>query len=183
MKDSHQKLVLKPFSAENKPDNCHINALLEKEGASFKVVFELTAGLVDLKFPVFHPASAQRKDKLWEHTCFEIFVGQHGMTNYREINLSPAGDWNVYSFSGYREEMKQDNYFEALPFEVKIMSDQELKLEIKIDLKMLQDSSDIDVGLSAVLELNNGEKSYWAVNHPGVVPDFHAREGWIQNPT
>jgi hypothetical protein len=31
-----------------------------------------------------------------------------------------------------------------------------------------------ELGLSAVLEENDGTKSYWALAHPGDKPDFHA---------
>ena len=132
----------------------------------------------DLIIPDYHPSKTQRKERLWEHTCFEIFFAQKGMPNYWEFNLSPSGDWNTYSFSSYRQGMKQETYFDALPFKVEIRSDQKLKLDTVIDLKFVQDLSSIDIGLSAVLEHNNGTKSFWAVNHPGKVPDFHDREGW-----
>jgi len=181
MSEYTQKLSLKPFSAENAPDNCRINAVLTKKGTSLKVVFELTAGSADLIIPVFQPAGAQRKEKLWEHTCFEIFLAQSGMPKYWEFNLSPSGDWNIYTFSGYREGMKQEICFHNIPFEVIVLSRQALKLETSIDLKVLEDCSGIDVGLSTVLEQSAGAKSYWALNHPGDIPDFHARKGWLKS--
>jgi hypothetical protein len=181
MKESWQKVVLKPFSAENVPDNFRINVFHVKGGTVLKIIFELNAGLADLNIPIFKPAIAQRKDNLWEHTCFEIFLGQHGMQDYREFNLSPAGDWNVYSFSGYRQGIKPEMHFNTLPFDVEIVSDQELKLAVTIDLKILQDYSVIDVGLSAVLEQVNGVITWWAIDHQEDVPDFHAKEGWLKS--
>ena len=176
---STQKIQLQPFSLENTPDDCQINVLLSNYGSVLKIAFELTSRLVELRIPDFNPAKAQRKDNLWEHTCFEIFLGQHGTSGYWEFNLSPSGDWNVYSFSGYRQEMKPERSFDTLPFEVKILSEQTFKLETAIDLKFFQGFSDINIGLSAVLERNDGYKSYWASSHPGDTPDFHAREGWL----
>lgn len=145
------------------------------------VVFELTGVLADLNISYFQHSNAQRKDNLWEHTCFEIFLAETGMQNYWEFNLSPSGNWNVYSFSGYRKGMKPEIYFDKLQFEVKILSGILLKLKTTIDLKFFQYYLDIDVGLSAVIEKNNGVKSYWAVRHPGGIPDFHAREGWLKS--
>jgi hypothetical protein len=34
-------------------------------------------------------------------------------------------------------------------------------------------SSPLHLGLSAVLEATNGDKSYWALAHPPGKPDFH----------
>lgn len=178
MTESPKKFMLKSFSTENAPEDCHINAQLSIDGSLLKIDYELTARLADLKIPVFESTRRQRRDRLWEHTCFEIFLAQQGIPDYWEFNLSPSGDWNVYSFSGYREGMKPEKFFYTLPFNVKILSDQKLKIETAVDLRFLQNLSDLIVGLSAVIEQNNGTKSYWALEHPKDCPDFHARDGW-----
>ncbi len=177
--EATQSIMLKPFSSENAPRDCRINALLSKEGASLKVAFEVTAILTDLNILDLEPAKAQRKDKLWEHTCFEIFLAQKNEPNYWEFNLSPSGNWNVYSFTDYRKGMKPEILFDALPFDVKILSDRKLKLETAIDLRFIQEYSYLNVGLSAVIEPNDGVISYWSVDHPKDIPDFHARKGWL----
>jgi hypothetical protein len=33
-------------------------------------------------------------------------------------------------------------------------------------------------GFTAVLELEDGSLSYWALHHPKPQPDFHDRGGW-----
>lgn len=178
---SVQNLHLQPFSAENTPEDCRINVLLSRDETSLQVVFELDAKLTDLIIPDYDFTKLQRRDNLWEHTCFEVFLAQKGMPNYWEFNLSPSGDWNVYSFKGYREGMRQETYFNILPFEVKILSGRIFKLEITIDLKFFQDFSDIDLGLSSVLEWSDGVKSYWAVRQHGDIPDFHVRTDWLES--
>ena len=175
-----KKYKLQSFSRETIPQDCNINVLFSKDAITLQVVFELTAKLNDLIIPVFDLSRAKRKDRLWEHTCFEIFLGEDGRSNYREFNLSPSGEWNVYAFSDYREGMKQESSFDILPFEVKIFSEQELSLSIAFDLDTIPALSDLKVGISSVLERKDGVKSYWAFSHSGEVPDFHAREGWIQ---
>lgn len=35
------------------------------------------------------------------------------------------------------------------------------------------------LGLSAVVEENDGTKSYWALAHPGRRPDFHHAESFV----
>ena len=176
-----QKVILNPFLSENTAENFQISVLLSYNKKSLHFDFQLTGKIDDLAISTFEPAKAQRKDRLWEHTCFEIFLGKHGMPDYLEFNLSPSGDWNVYSFSGYREGMRPAVCFDTLPFEIKILPVQTLKLKAAIDLKVLKDYSDIDVGLSAILEQKDGIKSYWAVSHPGDIPDFHSKEGWLKS--
>ena len=44
------------------------------------------------------PAAAEtprRRDRLWEETCLELFLGTADSGEYWEFNLSPAGHWNV----------------------------------------------------------------------------------------
>jgi hypothetical protein len=181
----HETLVnnlqLQPFSGKNNTEDCLFNVMLSKVGTVLQVVFEIDTQLRELRIPVFDPSKIQRKERLWEHTCFEIFIGKSDERNYWEFNLSPSGDWNVYSFSGYREGMKPESCFDKLPIKVKTLSWHEFRLETTIDLRFFVDFSDVDVGLSAVLEWKDGVKSYWAVSHQGECPDFHARGGWLKS--
>ena len=173
-------LMLFPFSGEIPLKDCRIAARLSLGETTLQVEYRLYTNLANLIIPVFDPSKAERKNNLWEHTCFEIFLGEGGRSNYWEFNLSPSGEWNVYAFSDYREGMKQELSFDMLPFEVNILSGQELSLETTIDLDIIPVLSDLKTGISSVLEQKNGMKSYWALSHPGEVPDFHARESWIQ---
>ena len=177
---SVQNLQLQPFSAENAPEDCLINVFLSRDGDGLQVVFELDANLTDLIIPDFDSSKVQRLDNLWEHTCFEVFIAQKDMPNYWEFNLSPSGDWNIYSFTYYRKGMKPEMLFKALPLDVVIMSERKLNMRTAIDLDLIPLSTDLVIGISAVLEDREGVKSYWAVNHPGKMPDFHARAGWLQ---
>lgn len=174
-----QRHILQPFSPESTPGDCQIDTLISNDSSRLKIVFELAAKLDVLVIPAFEPSKARRKDNLWEGTCFEIFLGPSGLPNYWEFNLSPLGNWNVYSFAGYREGMKPDLHFDKLLYEIEILSENKLKLETAIDTKLFKSFSGIDVGLSAVLERSDGVKSYWSMSHPEDIPDFHAREGWL----
>src|SRR6185369_3516590 len=49
-----------------------------------------------LKIPVI--VTAQRTDRLWEHTCFEVFLRQDESANYYEFNFSPSSEWAAYVF-------------------------------------------------------------------------------------
>ena len=179
-RQDHQKIALQPFQREKSPQDCGIIVLFSIDKTVLQVVFNLTARLDDLAIPEFEPSKAQRRDNLWEHTCFEVFLGRENRPDYWEFNFSPSGDWNVWSFSGYRQGMQPETCFPEFPFEVKMLSESELRVEIYIDLNLLSVFSGLDTGISVVLEEKNGEKSYWTLSHPGKVPDFHAREGWLK---
>src|SRR5262245_27726282 len=45
-------------------------------------------------------------DRLWEHTCFELFVRLPGGTAYCELNFATSGAWAAYRFGAYREGME-----------------------------------------------------------------------------
>ena len=138
----------------------------------------------------------QRRDGLWQHTCFEAFGGVLGSDDYWEFNLAPSGDWNVYRFASYRERQVLEQSYGALP--LKVMGPRTappaadcrltppcalLELDLRCSLppllqERLQTGSTLELGLTAVLEHPGGELSYWALNHPGPEPDFHDRRGW-----
>lgn len=180
LQGSVQNLQLSPFSIENTPEDCLINVMLSKVETGLQVVFELDTQLSNLIIPDFDLLKIQRTDKIWQHTCFEIFLAQRSSPEYWEFNFSPSGNWNVYRFSGFRQGMRQETAFKSLPFKVQRLSEDILRLTVIIDLNLISVNSEIDVGISTVLERKDGVKSYWSLSHPREVPDFHASESWIR---
>jgi hypothetical protein len=139
----------------------------------------------------------QRRDGLWQHTCFEAFVGVLGSEPYWEFNLAPSGDWNVYRFDGYRDGQAPEVVDGPLPLTVmgpraapaaadcRLTAPRALlELDLCCSLPPLlqerwQAGSTLELGLTAVLEGRDGDLSYWALQHPGSEPDFHDRRGWL----
>lgn len=124
----------------------------------------------------------QRRDGLWQHTCFEAFVAEPGREAYWEFNLAPSGHWAVYRLARYRDGLEPDPSYDALPFAVLLQPAEagEITLELHCPLPAsLTSAAELVVGLTAVLEDQRGDLSYWALNHPGAAPDFHDRRGWI----
>jgi hypothetical protein len=160
-------------------EECRISVKIVKYIEHLHISFELRKLPDSVVIPLFDPSRAKRKDNLWEHTCLEIFIGSKYGEAYKEFNLSPSGDWNVYSFKGYRKGMISDHAFTSLPFDVLLIPVRGLDLKIEIDNDLVPITADTLIGISAVLEHSNGIKSYWAINHPKPTPDFHAKEGWI----
>ncbi len=170
---------MQPFQGKANPEDCRINVKITKSLESLHVSFELRTPLDSLVIPLFDPSRAKRTDTLWEHTCFEMFIGSKDKEDYYEFNLSPSGAWNVYSFKGYREGMIVDPAFTSLLFDVRIIPERGVDLTVEIDNELVPITADTVIGISAVLEHSNKIKSYWAINHLKPTPDFHAKEGWV----
>ena len=120
---------------------------------------------------------SQRMDGLWQNTCFELFLGEPRTERYSEFNFSPSGNWAAYSFDHYRNGM--DPLALAQSPEIYMdFSDTHMALEVTFGLPDIWMREEFDAGLSAVIEMQDGEKSLWALAHPAANPDFHHRDGF-----
>ena len=126
------------------------------------------------------PASAapRRCYDLWTSTCFEFFLAEPSAEPYWEVNLAPNGDWNLFRLSGYRQGLAPDPAIDALPFVVE-RAGGGLDLLVTLDLGALPLAGrPLELAVTAVVELRDGEILYWALAHPGEQADFHWREGF-----
>jgi len=147
-------------------------------GGGLRLVYRLQADLDALRLPLAAPPNAA--DGLWQHTCFEAFVGRAGEAAYLEFNFSPSGEWAAYRFCASRERDPQ-----ALPphpprQQVRRESGT-LIAEILLDAAALPPrapDAQLQIGLSAVIESAGGNLSYWALHHPRPKPDFHDRRAF-----
>ena len=114
-------------------------------------------------------SSLERKDNLWRSTCLELFLSSPDDSSYLEINLSPSGAWNSYSFSGYREGMKTAPDIELDEFRV----DRPGVISASFLIGRL--SGPVLFGPATILADKNGRLRYFATKH-GETPDFHNRE-------
>ena len=133
--------------------------------------------IILLPTPVDFPS---RKDDLWRATCFEFFIAIKDQPQYWEFNMSPSGNWNVYAMDAYRQvNMREEVAFTQLPFEFKKTND-EILLNISVDLNpILQPESIVELGVTIIIQTNDGSESYWALAHPGPQADFHLRDSFI----
>ena len=119
----------------------------------------------------------QRTDNLWETTCFELFLRKPDEPEYCELNFSPSGNWAAYSFHCYREKMELLALSQS-PEIFMDFSDSHVALEVTLGLPDIWTRNELDAGLSAVVEMQSGEKSLWALAHPAAKPDFHHQDGF-----
>ncbi|HEX6530934.1 MAG TPA: DOMON-like domain-containing protein [Burkholderiales bacterium] len=129
-----------------------------ERGTALQLTYTLEGQIERLRIPP--PRAPRFIDGLWQHTCCELFVARPG-GGYREFNFSPSGEWAAYEFDGYRTGRRA---IEARPDIV--LRGQQLEVSVE-ELKAAR------IGLSAVIEEEDGTISYWALRHAPGKPDFH----------
>jgi hypothetical protein len=117
---------------------------------------------------------ARRRDGLWQHTCFEVFLRPDGSDSYHEFNFAPSGDWAAYRFAGRRLDRTAPEMPEPRIECRRLPDGCSLSARIAIAaLPELAQAASIGAGLAAVIEATDGARSYWALAHGGEKPDFH----------
>lgn len=135
--------------------------------------YTLIADINQLLIPLV--ATSRRIDGLWQHTCFEAFIGTKDSPAYYEFNFSPSSEWAAYQFRGYRDGWPLADDAFAPKISVEQVADRlTLETTIRLDrLSLIHPGTTLRIGLTAVIEGNDGTLSYWALRHPAGKPDFH----------
>jgi hypothetical protein len=136
-------------------------------------------GRIDtLLIPAAGPS--RRADRLWQHTCFEVFIGEPAGSQYYEFNFSPSHQWAVYGFSAYRAGMSIADRVRAPDIAARSTSDRfELEAMLYLgELPFAAANPPLRLALSAVLEHSDTTLSYWALAHGAGSPDFHDLQGF-----
>lgn len=133
--------------------------------ATTNIWFGISAPAAQFHIP--EPAEG-RADELWHTTCFEAFLRAEGAEAYREWNFAPSGQWAAYDFAGYRAGMAVADVAEPYVR----MEDNFTWWALGATIAPKADRA-WQLGLSAVIEEQDGTKSYWALAHPADKPDFH----------
>ena len=121
-------------------------------------------------------AKPERQMSLWEHTCFEFFIGPEGETGYYEFNLSPSGHWNSFSFSDLRTGMAETPVLQCMTSSVETPDADQVIVSTRVKFRPDSTASRYRVGVSAVVEMQQGQRYYYALAHDGNRPDFHKRK-------
>jgi hypothetical protein len=128
--------------------------------------YVVTGAIGDLRLPP--PAAPVRADELWRHTCFEAFLRGSPGEAYYEFNFAPSTQWAAYRFDFYRTGRRVAAEIGAPRIEVE-RGAARFALQASLELGLAARR----LGLAAVIEEANGNKSYWALAHPPGQPDFH----------
>ena len=148
-------------------------------GERLAVSYLLNGDLERLRVPA---ARAPRPaDRLWEHTCCELFIARKGAAAYHEYNFSPSGEWAAYAFSGYRARRAGGPQLSLSRPTITVHGSSdafELDAVISLDGLAPPPGAHLALALSAVIEDSEGRLSYWALRHPSGKPDFHHPEAF-----
>jgi hypothetical protein len=169
---------LYPFSIEPNSPQLKINGRVDRSNGILSIEYRLHGDLTSVAILPPNPAPT-RKFGLWEHTCFEFFIGAPGEPNYWEFNLSPSGDWNVFGLEDYRQGLRAESTFTELPFKIDLQVDT-LSLSGAWDLsKIIPAECELAIAIATVVKFDRDEISYWALTHKGTEPNFHLRDSFI----
>jgi len=165
-------LVIHPDSQNHAVTELGVSAA-RAPGRKLLLEYSLAGNLTALRLPEGN--QVQRGERLWETTCFEAFVSAPGTAAYYEFNFSPSLEWAAYHFDSYRSGMRDAYCEEAPQIEVR-RTGAGLILSAALTLELPDRTGNEAlwrVGISAVIEEVNGNKSYWALAHSTGKPDFH----------
>jgi len=165
------RLLAHPATPPNKVKEVSVELNYSERDGDLLVNF-LVSGAEHLNLPEW--ASPGRCDRLWETTCFELFIQMEDFEPYCEFNFSPSTQWAAYRFDRYREGMR-DLHLGVEPHIERGNLAFGHVIEADIDLAPFPDAT-LRLGLSAVIEETDGTKSYWALAHPAGKPDFHHKD-------
>ncbi|MDQ3731416.1 MAG: DOMON-like domain-containing protein [Pseudomonadota bacterium] len=142
------------------------------------LAYSVDADLDRLRVPLL--TFPRRAERLWEHTCFEAFIGMQSEPAYYELNFAPSGEWAVYAFRAYRDDATPAPDGAVLDIATH-RKDHQLELDAIVHpegLKALAPGAQLRMALAAVIEDVRGSRSYWALRHPPGKPDFHHHEAF-----
>ncbi len=169
---------LRPFGADGPSPGLRLEGEVCREGALLRLRYRLSGVIETVQLPP-PVASPTRRDGLWTTTCFESFWGLEGERPYWELNLSPAGHWNLYRLEDYRLGLRPEPGYDR-PLHRVSQGGGVLSMELDLPLPApIAPDAPLQVAIAAVIEDRHGQLSYWALAHPGAEPDFHRRDAFL----
>jgi hypothetical protein len=145
-------------------------AVTRGRDGGLQLAWRLEGDLERVRVPRARPPRVA--DRLWQHTCCELFIADAAGPGYQEFNFSPSGEWAAYRFTGYREGVP----LVAADPKIRVQRGAgSLKLEAQVHAAA---KGRLRIGLCAVIEETGGAISYWALRHPPGKPDFHHNDAF-----
>ena len=143
--------------------------------------YSLRGDLSRLRLPA--AAAGERRDGLWRHTCFEAFIRGGDGQRYLELNFSPSACWAFYAFDAYREGMRSPPADPPVTVSTQV-GENVLSLNAAVPVAVLRavlPMSGLRVALTAVVEDDAGQHTWWALAHAPGKPDFHHDAGFVMS--
>jgi hypothetical protein len=148
--------------------------VMRSRSAQLRLRYVVTGRIGGLRVPQV-ATTPGRADRLWEHTCFEVFLAPAPLVSYYEFNFAPSMQWAGYRFNSHRRG--RTNITEVTAPEIAVQpSAERYQLEAAVELERVaglpRDATWL-LGLSVIIEETSGSLSYWALAHPVGKADFH----------
>lgn len=141
--------------------------------AKLTLRYIVTGAIGDLRLP--SPTAPSRADRLWEHTCFEVFIAPAPLAAYYEFNFAPTTQWAGYRFASHRRG--RTDIAEVAPPRIEAQTSADrYELQTSVGLESIADlprEAPWLLGISTIIEEASGALSYWALAHPSGKADFH----------
>lgn len=167
-------LALNPHPGTRSDAVRAIEARVAKLPGGMLALSYVIEGYLDrLRIPAPRPPAPG--ERLWQHTCCEVFIARKDVSAYHEFNFAPSGAWAAYAFARYRDGAPLLDA--ALDPRIAVRRSREkLELDAFIPLALLSPdhaAAGLRLALAAVIEDAIGGLSYWALRHAPGAPDFH----------
>jgi len=146
------------------------------DASALSVEYRLRGDLARIALP--RSREPARRDGLWRHTCFELFLCHAGEDCYAEFNFAPSGEWAAYAFDDYRSGMR-DLELPSAPVIDLLRAQDGLTLRAQVVLPAPWNSRPLRLAATAVVEALDGTMSWWSAAHPPGKADFHHRDGFV----
>ena len=170
-----QPFTLIPFDPEK--INCKISGSINTTAPGLLVLqYRFSADLTEITWPAA-ANKPQRKDKLWQQTCMELFIAEKNSERYFEFNFLPNGDWQCYEFLSYRSPSSQPKDIKP-PIIDELDDGDDVIYAVSLDLTPLSLAALLQLGINTVLLHHNGDLAYFSLVTQTGSPDFHARDSF-----
>jgi len=154
-----------------------VDATIAWGQGALRLRYRLRGDLVGVVIPA--AGTPARRDELWRHTCFEVFLRRAAQGGYAEFNFSPSGEWAAYRFDAYRQGMRALE-LPAVPAIEARRDAGMLEIQASVMLPAPWDAAPVlQAAVTAVVEASDGTVSYWSLAHPAGKPDFHHGDGFV----
>lgn len=165
--------ILRPYSSEG-TEGVSVRGDFIAVNDGFEVRFELKDARGQVRDSLREGVwtEPRRTHGLWRTTCFEAFWGTPNHAAYWELNISAAGEWNIYLFDAYREPQPPREDARA-----RVTRIQSTPTSLRASITGVPVSA-FEVSLCAVVSKPEGP-CYFSTAHKGEKPDFHLRESFI----
>jgi hypothetical protein len=168
------KFNLIPYAPESAPAIA-IETEINQNAESLFISYRIREGaeLIDLGNG---SPNKKRLIKLWEKTCFELFIKNEN-DQYVEFNFSPTFEWNCFYFNKKGDPLKEWDQIIMPAIDI-LLSREHFFMFVDIKKEFLpkgffNPDSELSAGITSVIKDQEGTISYWALSHADTRPNFH----------